>query len=153
MVKSPLFCLHHWHTDMMYIQSVPHVSWPCLQVQQCCKPHWLSSVIHTHYYFTSSGTTALTAPVSPALIREKAPSQLTVVYLYNLPSHAASRYRNTGPNTYTVYDYSQPYIQHVWHVQVSGYHTATHEITIKDKWKKESNLVMSPQKPVPCKWF
>ncbi len=65
------------------------------QVQRSCKPHWLGSVIHTHYYFTSSGTTALTAPVSPALIREKAPPRLTALHLYSLPSHAAARWGHT----------------------------------------------------------
>lgn len=84
MVKSS-WCT--WRTPSPLL----HVARPRLGVQLSCKPHWRSSVIHTHYYFTSSGTTALTAPVSPALIREKAASQLTEVYLYNLPSHAASR--------------------------------------------------------------
>lgn len=55
-----------------------------LRVRQSCKPNWLNAVIHTHYYFTSSGTTAPTAPVSPALIREKAASWLTMVYLSRL---------------------------------------------------------------------
>lgn len=106
MAKSLLFRLHQRHADMMYSQSVLHVPQPRLQVQQSCKPHWLSSVIHTHYYFTSSGTTALTAPVSLALIREKAPSRLTVVYLYDLPSHVAARYRHAGTHTHKHTDMS-----------------------------------------------
>lgn len=69
--KPPaLHCTQTWCT---WCQSLLHVPWPHLHVQQSCKPHWLSSVIHTHYYFTSSGTAALTALVSPALIREKGP--------------------------------------------------------------------------------
>lgn len=114
------------------------------QVQQSCKPHWLVTVIHTHYYFTSSGTTALTAPVSPALIREKAPSQLTVVYLYNLPSHAAARWRHADPHTH-IYDYRQINKTSMevcsvrWHVQVCGDHTASHEMIKAGHHKNLSN--------------
>lgn len=87
--------LHSAKPDFRNIQPVIHMAWPWHQVQQSCKPHYPSSVIHTHYYFTSSGTTALTAPVSSTLIREKALSQLTVVYLYNLQSSAARWFTHT----------------------------------------------------------
>lgn len=91
-------------------QSVRHVPLLHNQSQQSCKPHWPGSVIHTHYYFTGSGTAALTAPVSPSLIRDKAASHTEA--FSGLPFQSASTGAGKGPDTdavaYThVYNYWQ----------------------------------------------